>query len=1130
MRDLILLLVSSPRVVPTSPTWSPMRNALLQVLWCPRCHRDMILDTLETRGDEILEGLLACPGCAAVYPIVDGVPQMLPNALEASPEFARKHARAIESRGHRTDPSAVRGFERLHRRTARAFGFEWNKYQVTTREEDLVTLAVLTGIDRSLYRTMQFADVFTHMPTPAEAAALDTSFLRGKRVLEVGCGMGKYVRTVADCGGEAFGLDLSHSLERARRDLGERDDVHLVRGNILEPPFRDGVFDYVYSVGVLHHTPDCHQAFRNSAVLVREGGHLSVWLYPTERITTRYARLVHFVQDDLMRPISCRLSPQILYRLCRVLGRMTFLRDKAARAGNQRLAQFYALFAVGAHPEPEIAAFLNFDWYGPQYRSYHSEDELLGWYREAGYRNVRILPQRTSAIGERAPTAAELPATPPPRIHAHLDAPAALQAIAAGDVLLVGGWAFEEAGRSPIVRVRLGSRPPCVLRCAGARLDVKAASPDFDHALYTGFHTRLRVPRRLRGRVPLRVEIATEDHTAPLWSVEREIEVLPRPFLRALETALRRVLPERTVRRLGRSGALRRLAGRPPLSDSASIPSDEYARWLSLCEPAPPEHPAAADGPTLDVVALLDAPRPDALDALLGSFGESGAANDGNIELCLVVSGPVQPAVEERLADCKRSIRRLRVLRLPERASRAAAWNAGIAACGGAFIALLEDATLARGALAHVRNALLANPSADGLYGDHDSRDASGARFDPRFKPGMSPELLLVDAYLGPLHVYRHELLASLEGVREAARGAELYDLALRASERSDAFMRIPRMLCHLSAAAQVESVREARRAAQRAMAESALQRRRIAARVVEGVPAGAPARLEFMWDAHPRVAIMIPTHDRILLVQRCVDSLVRVTRYPNYEIVIIDDRSEEPETLAWLERSRHRVVKSQGLDRFNFSALNNQGARATDAELLLLLNNDTEIVDGEWLHELVGYARMPRVGAVGAKLLYPDGRIQHAGVVMGHEGLTGHYFQGECDDDPGYGHWKRVARNVSAVTAACLLTPRERYLELGGFDEKNLEVAWNDVDYCLRLLAAGHRIVINPRAVVVHHEAASRGDDKNESEIAYVLGRWRSYVADDPYYHPAFSRTGASCRLRLDESETARLYYRRYW
>lgn len=1100
-----------------------MRDELSELLCCPNCRKDLHLQVFVQEEDDVVEGLLVCSGCERTYPIDDGIPHMLPTALAESPEFSRKHRDAIARAGSQPSRREIRRFEKLHRRTAESFGYEWNKYKVTTPEEDLLTLCFLTGIDRALYRELDYADVFTHEPTQEEVAKLDTRFLHGKLVLEVGCGMGKYVRSVTDHGGTAVGLDLSHSLKRARREHGKRRNLHLVRGDILEHPFKEGVFDFAYSVGVLHHTPDCYRAFRNTTSLVREGGSLAVWLYPTERMTTTYAWLVHFVQDSLMRPVTSRLPHPVLFRLCRVLGRMTFLRDQAARSGRTRTAQFYALFAVGAHTDPEIAAFLNFDWYGPQYRSYHSEDELLRWYRDAHYRDVRILPQRTSAIARRAAPEEPLSEPPPPRVHANVEAPGEAPLVA-GEPFVVGGWALEEVGRSVIVRVYLDGRLRRTIRCFDPRIDVKAAFPEIDHALYTGFHTTARVPRFAKGRLHLRVTFEIEDYSEPLLEIGRDLEVSGRNLIGQLSAPLAGLLPARTVRGLARNRLARRLTGRPPLPPTSAIPRDEYQRWLELWE-EPPEPAASASGsPRLAVVAICDGANPESARVLLDSLCARAAALAGGV--CAILAGPADGTVRDAAAAFQSRLPQARLIAAPDAGSLAGALERAREACPGDFLVFVRGAALAASALERIERAVEADPTADVVYGDHDTRNEAGERFDPSLKPGFSPELLLVDDYLGPVQAYRRSLLESL-GTPQAA-GAELYDLALRAAERTAGFVRIPHVLGHLLAGRGATQPGAPELEARRRSAQAALDRRAIAARVVPQEVA-VRSRLAFEWPEHPSVAVVIPTRDHLDLLERCIATLERRTRYPNYQIVIVNDRSENPRTLAYLERSPHRVVASEGLDRFNFAALVNQGAREVQAHYLLLLNNDIEIIRGDWMHELVGYARMPGVGAVGAKLLYPDERIQHAGVVLGHEGLTGHYFQGDWNDDDGYAGLKQTARNVAAVTAACLLTRRELFLEVGGFDDKNLAVAWNDVDYCLRIATLGYRSVVNPRAVLVHHEGVSRGDDKDESEIRYMLAKWKALVEDDPYYHPAFCRTGASYRLCLDPAESVRHHYRRF-
>ncbi len=391
-----------------------MRPELLSLLICPHCQEPVELHPLRSSpsdGEEIEEGLLVCKGCARPYPITEGIPRLLPNAFRRMRKFRRQFSSQLSRIDFQESQlEDIRRFEQLHQLTARAFGYEWNTYRVTSREEDLVTWFWLTGADPKLYDKLAVNDVFTFYPTSADVEKVDGSQLSGQTVLDIGCGMGKYLAVVSKQAKMVVGLDLSDALVRARSTVKDRRNVHLVQGNILAPPLKAGFADFGYSVGVLHHTPDTHAAFLKSASLVKPGGKLAVWLYPREREPNPYSDWIHHVQDEVVRPITCRMPPRILRMFCAILGRLTFVRDRAAaryQATQSRLAYQIAKYAgavaVGSHRDPEIAAFLNFDWYSPQYRSYHMEEEVEQWYREAGFDNIRILPQRVSAIGIRLP-------------------------------------------------------------------------------------------------------------------------------------------------------------------------------------------------------------------------------------------------------------------------------------------------------------------------------------------------------------------------------------------------------------------------------------------------------------------------------------------------------------------------------------------------------------------------------------------------------------------------------------------------------------------------------------------------------------------------------------------------------
>ncbi len=1106
-----------------------MRNHHADILCCPQCHGDFELTVLREAQGDIDEGILRCAPCNRIYPITNGIPRILPNALSSAPEFCRTHAAVLAAMGFESDSREIRRFEKLHKKTARAFGFEWNTYQVTTPEEDIVTLAGLTGFDPAFYSKVFFADIFTHVPQEEDVRAIDASSIKGRTVIEMGCGMGKYVKTVARHAALAVGLDLSHSLERARENTRDLPNVLLVQGNILEPPFRPGTFDYVYSVGVLHHTPDCRLAFKRSAALVVPGGRFSVWLYPTERQSGLYARTVHFVQDDLIRPVTCRMPPSWLYQICRLLGKMTFWRDAAARDGRVALAKFYALFAVGGHTEPKIAEFLNFDWYSPQYRSYHSEEELLRWFPEEGFGNVTILPMRTSGIAFKPRPGETLPLHAPASLHGALDAPRGETSVVSGEDLLVQGWAFDVSGHSTQVEILVDGRKVKEQQCFEARVDVKRHFPSVPHALYCGFHCSIRVPRTSAPAVTVTLR-AKSAACPPVTIGEQKVMVGRVPLVRRVARRLRRAA------RAVRAAFRRRSAGPDPDSDSERA---LYRKWISLNEgDVPRPHRCDPADPLISIVVPVHETRPDFLRELLASIA---AQTCERWQLCAVDDGSATLEPWRMLeAFAAQHPAQVSLKRREQAGGIARASNDALALATGDYIAFCDhDDVLRSDAVAILSETLRANPGVDVVYSDHDILEPDGVRSEPRLKPGWSPDLLRSYMYWGHIKCYRAALIRELGGLRAEFRGAEDYDLALRVAERTQRIVHVPEVLYHWrrhpqstsSGGTQKQySIDSGLAALQEHLDRSGIEADASWPELSRRAGVGV-FRLDFRYSSFPSVAVVIPTRDRLELLSRCVSTLEETTDYPALEIIIVDNDSAKAETLEYLRRSRHRVIRSPG--SFNFSGLMNSAARQTDAEFLLFLNNDTEIIEADWLKRMVGFARLPNVGAVGAKLLYPDQRIQHLGVVMGHEALTGHYFQGEWNEADVMGPlcYKRAVRNVAAVTAACLITPRKLFLETGGFDEVELPVAWNDVDYCLRLLQKGYRVIVDPDVVLIHHEGVSRGEEKNEREIATMFGRWRPIIEADPFYHPGFARTGRSFALRGESAEVEfpRLYYARY-
>lgn len=422
---------------------------------------------------------------------------------------------------------------------------------------------------------------------------------------------------------------------------------------------------------------------------------------------------------------------------------------------------------------------------------------------------------------------------------------------------------------------------------------------------------------------------------------------------------------------------------------------------------------------------------------------------------------------------------------------------------------------LAPDALAWFAAAAAADEQAYAFYADDDVIDASGRRHSPRFKPDWSLTHFRATDFVGRALVLRAREVLAAGGIDQECLRYGPYGLVLRIVDAlgDDGRVRhVPAVLLHREQEEEDPVERETWR---RAAVARHLKRRGIGARVV---PAGPNiCRVRFpLPDPAPLVSIIIPTRDAANLLRQCVESLLAKTEYPNFEVLVVDNRSREPDALAYL-RSLHgrptpggevRVLRYD--DSFNFSAINNFAVRHARGEFVCLLNNDTEAITPDWLAEMVGHLTQPGVGAVGAKLLFPDGRVQHAGDVVGPGGCANHLHTGIGRDDPGYCNRAVVAQELSAVTAACLLTRKSLYEAVGGMDARFLRVAYNDVDYCLKLRRAGYKVVWTPHAELFHHESVSRGRDKRRRdrvrakfEVFVMRRRWRREMQNDPFYNP---------------------------
>lgn len=480
-------------------------------------------------------------------------------------------------------------------------------------------------------------------------------------------------------------------------------------------------------------------------------------------------------------------------------------------------------------------------------------------------------------------------------------------------------------------------------------------------------------------------------------------------------------------------------------------------------------------------------------------------------ELVLVQSYDAQPPL---------AIGVPRLVLAPSRATNhAQAMAVGAQAATGDFILPLPvNAQLSPTALYHLIEALQDDPDADILYGDHDHLGRFGRRIRPWFKPRYNREMLLAQDYISPACLIRTEAFRAATPLHPAVGDQASYAIILAITANPEArVVHVPHMLAHITPQADPD----------RQATSAAIVSRAIAGQGATIAP-GPYGTLRIDWplpDPAPSVTIIIPTRDRLRLLRSCMISVLGATRYPDYDVIIVDNGSQNRDTADYLARlaqnPRVQVIRDDG--PFNYSALNNRAVAQARGDLICLMNNDVEVLDDQWLTALVRQAVRPHIGAAGAKLLYDDHRIQHAGVVVGLHEAAGHAHRFQRNADPGYFAQAHIARYVTAVTGACLVVDKRKFESVGGLDEDTFAVAFNDVDLCLKLQAAGLRNVYVPQAVLIHHESQSRAHDtapdqieRYHGELAALQQRWQTVSYHDPLHHPALDRESEAYIVRL--------------
>lgn len=471
----------------------------------------------------------------------------------------------------------------------------------------------------------------------------------------------------------------------------------------------------------------------------------------------------------------------------------------------------------------------------------------------------------------------------------------------------------------------------------------------------------------------------------------------------------------------------------------------------------------------------------------------------------LVVSDDHSPNADtqEALQSLTQLDDRIRVIFNKENRGISGNTNVALAAVQGVLITFLDhDDILAPQALYEVVKAWNEHEF-DILYSDEDKLGDEGYE-DAFFKPDYSPDYLLSCNYFNHLTVYRRGILDVTGHMRSEFDGAQDYDLLLRATEVADTVRHVPQVLYHWrkvpgSTAASFDAKSYAHEAGRQAIAQALARRGEKGVVLDTGYPGHYRVNRAILGT--PLVSIIIPMRDKPEVLRTCVDS-VKNSSYRNLEIVIVDNGSKEPETLAYLSSLTDCRVLHYDIP-FNYSRLNNWAAKEARGEYLLFLNNDVEVITVDWIEQMLQHAQRPEIGVVGAKLLYPDGRIQHAGVVLGIGGVADHGHKFSYRDSPGYFGTLIDARDYSAVTGACMLVKRDVFQLVGGFDEENLAVAFNDIDLCLKICEKGYFCVWTPAAQLYHYESLTRGSGLNYNEIFYMQRRWAHILFSDPYYNP---------------------------
>jgi GT2 family glycosyltransferase len=692
-------------------------------------------------------------------------------------------------------------------------------------------------------------------------------------------------------------------------------------------------------------------------------------------------------------------------------------------------------------------------------------------------------------------------------------------------------WALKlgSAGRHPWGPIELSLICSSIKLPVTARLQYKVGDDFRDgHDVWVLIDSAA-ISRRVVHFVPdireLRLAAYTDDPDFSLTSFElREIGKIQRGITK-LSAALSWLLsnPSTARVRLKKAIAMYKKGGIQAIKERL-IRSDRYPEWIVLHDTITESDRQRMKETltTLPYQPLISVLLPvyNVPERFLRAVIESVRSQIyANWQLCIADDNSPSPHVKRVVEEYAARDPRIVYVFREQNGHIAEATNSAATLATGDFIGFLDhDDELRENALYWVVKELNEHRDADLVYSDEDKITEDGIRHYPHFKSDWNPELMLCQNYVCHFTVVRRTIFDKLGGIRKGFDGAQDWDFVLRVSENTtpDKIRHIPKILYHWrvidgSTAKATESKPYVTAAQIKAVSEH-LERIGDAGARVEALPAISMLRVRYtVPEPHPLVSLIIPTHNRHDLLSTCVSGILDKTSYKHIEVIIVDNRSDDAETLQYLELIRNdprvRVVRDEGA--FNFARINNDAVKYARGSILGFINNDIQVTSSEWLNEMVSHVIRANVGAVGARLLYPNGTVQHAGVILGIGGVADHMMKHISAQSLGYFCRAVLPQNLSAVTAACMLVKREVFERVVGFDQENFAVAYNDIDFCLRLRQAGYLITYTPYAELLHHESVSRGYEDGpekrarfEREYEEMRRRWNRVLVQDPYYN----------------------------